>query len=102
MTVPLSAYLAVSAALFAIALYGVLAKRNGLVILMAIEIMLNGAALNFVAFSVHRGGDALGQIWALFAISLAAAEAAIGMAIYVVLFRSHRRMDLREVSILRW
>lgn len=102
MTVPLSAYLAVSAALFSIALYGVLSKRNGLVILMSLEILLNGAALNFIAFSVFRGGDPLGQIWALFAISLAAAEAAVGMAIYVILFRSHRRMDLREVNILRW
>lgn len=102
MTVPLAGYLVVSSALFAVALYGILARRNALVILMSIEILLNAALLNFVAFSVHRGGDPLGQVWALFAISLAAAEAAIGMAIYVVLFRSHRSMDVREISVLRW
>lgn len=101
--IPLEWELALSAILFVIGLYGILVRRNGIIVLMSVEIVLNAAILNFVAFSVYaRPADPGGQVLALFSISLAAAEAAVGLAIFLVLYKAHGTIDLDRVRILRW
>ncbi len=99
--IPLEWELSLSAILFAIGLYGVLVRRNGIIVLMSVEIILAAAIMNFVAFSAYIN-DASGQILALLSIALAAGEAAIGLAIFLVLYRSHGTVDLDKVRILRW
>lgn len=93
-------YLAISAALFTIGLAGVLTRRNLLVILMAIELMMNGANLAFVAFA-RLHGQLDGQVIAMFVMTVAAAEAAIGLAIVVQFFRRHRTIRIDEAAALR-
>ncbi|MBI4361557.1 MAG: NADH-quinone oxidoreductase subunit NuoK [Euryarchaeota archaeon] len=102
MALPLTDVLVVSSLLFTVGICGVLSRKNALIILMSIEVLLNAASLNFIAFSVYGTASPLGQVWALVAISLAAAEAAIGMAIYMVLYRTHRSIDVAEVNVMRW
>ena len=99
--IPLAAELILSALLFAIGLYGVLTRRNAIVVLMSIEIMFNAPILNLVAFSAYLG-DASGQMFALVAIALAAGEAAVGLAIFLVLYNAHGTVDLSRVRLLRW
>jgi NADH:ubiquinone oxidoreductase subunit K len=81
--------------------YGIITQRSGIKILMCIEIMLNAANLNLVAFSSFNG-NAAGQVFALFSIAIAAAEAAIGFAILVALFRVKDTINLDNINILRW
>lgn len=101
--IPLVNYLILSAVLFAIGAYGVLTKRNAVRVLMAIEIMMNAAIINLVAFSVYMPfGNITGQVFALFAIAIAAAEAVIGLAIFILIFRVHKTIDLNELRRLRW
>ncbi|MDX1534983.1 MAG: NADH-quinone oxidoreductase subunit NuoK [Thermoplasmata archaeon] len=99
--IPLEWELSLSAILFAIGLYGILVRRNGIIVLMSVEIILNAAILNFVAFSAYTG-DVSGQVFALLSIALAAAEAAIGLAVFLVLYGVHRTVDLDRIRILRW
>lgn len=99
--IPLEWELILSALLFVIGLYGVLVRKNAIVVLMSIEIMLNAPILNLVAFSAYLN-DAAGQMFALVAIALAAGEAAVGLAIFLVLYKSHGTIDLSRVRILRW
>lgn len=99
--IPLEWELILSALLFVIGLYGVLVRKNAIVVLMSIEIMLNAPILNLVAFSAYLN-DASGQMFALVAIALAAGEAAVGLAIFLVLYKSHGTVDLSRVRILRW
>ena len=99
--IPLAAELILSALLFAIGLYGVLTRRNAIVVLMSVEIMFNAPILNLVAFSAYLG-DASGQMFALVAIALAAGEAAVGLAIFLVLYNAHGTVDLSRVRLLRW
>lgn len=99
--IPLEWELSLSAILFAIGLYGVLVRRNGIMVLMSVEIILNAAILNFVAFSAYIN-DPSGQVLALLSIALAAGEAAIGLAIFLVLYTVHGTVDLDKVRILRW
>ncbi len=99
--IPLEWELSLSAILFAIGLYGVLVRRNGIIVLMSVEIMLSAAIMNFVAFSAYIN-DPSGQILALLSIALAAGEAAIGLAIFLLLFGVHGTVDLDKVRILRW
>jgi len=99
--IPLAAELILSALLFVIGLYGVLTRRNAIVVLMSIEIMFNAPILNLVAFSAYLG-DASGQMFALVAIALAAGEAAVGLAIFLVLYNAHGTVDLSRVRLLRW
>lgn len=99
--IPLSSYVTVAAILFVIGAYGVISQRNGIKILMCIELLLNGANLNLVAFSSFNGNVA-GQIFALFSIAIAAAEAAIGFAILIMLFRVSDTIDLNNINVLRW
>lgn len=99
--IPLEWELSLSAILFAIGLYGVLVRRNGIIVLMSVEIMLSAAIMNFVAFSAYIN-DPSGQILALLSIALAAGEAAIGLAIFLLLYSVHGTVDLDKVRILRW
>lgn len=99
--IPLGWELVLSALLFVIGLYGVLVRTNGIVVLMSIEIMFNAPILNLVAFSSYSGNPA-GQVFALVAIALAAGEAAVGLAIFLVLYESHGTVDLSKARLLRW
>ncbi|MFQ5553370.1 MAG: NADH-quinone oxidoreductase subunit NuoK [Thermoplasmata archaeon] len=99
--IPLEWELSLSAILFAVGLYGILVRRNAIIVLMSVEIILNAAILNFVAFSAYTG-DVSGQAFALFAIALAAGEAAIGLAVFLVLYGVHQTVNLDKIRILRW
>ncbi|MEE9115956.1 MAG: NADH-quinone oxidoreductase subunit NuoK [Thermoplasmata archaeon] len=96
--------LILSAILFAIGIYGILRRKNAIVVLMSVEIILNAAVMNFVAFSSYaeNGGDAAGQVFALMAIAVAAAEVAIGLAMFIVFYRTFGTIDLDEGKMLRW
>jgi NADH-quinone oxidoreductase subunit K len=94
-------FLIVSAMIFTIGSYGIITQRSGIKILMSIELMLNSANINLVAFSSFNN-DASGQVFALFSIAIAAAEAAIGFAILVALFRVRDTINLDNINILRW
>ena len=94
-------YLIVSAVIFTIGAYGIITQRSGIKILMCIELMLNSANLNLVAFSSFNDNASV-QVFALFSIAIAAAEAAIGFAILVALFRVRDTINLDNINILRW
>lgn len=98
--VPVTHFLYLAAALFLIGMLGVLMRRNVLIILMGIELMLNGANVALVSFS-RLWGNLQGQVFAMFVIAIAAAEAAVGLAIVVSIFRSRNRADVDDLSILR-
>jgi len=100
--IPLAWELVLSALLFVIGLYGVLVRTNAIVVLMSIEIMFNAPILNLVAFSAYLGSNPAGQVFALVAIALAAGEAAVGLAIFLVLYGSHGTVDLSKARLLRW
>lgn len=103
MTVGLEHYLILSALLFCIGLYGVLAKRNAVVILMCIEIMLNAVNIALIAFSRYIVPTALtGQIFAIFVIAVAAAEAAVGIAIIMAIYRSRNSVNVDEYDLMKW
>ena len=92
-----------SAALFAIGVYGVLARRNGVLVLMSIELMLNAVNVNLVAFSQFLEDAALGgQIFTLFVITVAAAEVGIGLAIVILIYRNRETINVDEVNLLKW
>jgi NADH-quinone oxidoreductase subunit K len=101
MTITLAHYLVLGAILFAISVVGIfLNRRNVIIILMAIELMLLAVNLNFIAFS-HFLGDAAGQIFVFFILTVAAAESAIGLAILVVLFRNLDTVNVEELDALK-
>lgn len=101
--IPLSAYVVLSAMLFCIGLYGVLTRRNAIVTLMSIDIMLNAANINFVAFSAYSSPfDLSGQVFAVLLIAIAAAETAVGLAILLVVYRLKGRMNVRLMRELKW
>jgi NADH:ubiquinone oxidoreductase subunit K len=103
MSVGLEHYLVLSAILFSIGLYGVLAKRNAVVILMCIEIMLNAVNIALVAFSRYVVPMLLtGQIFAIFVIVVAAAEAAVGIAIIIAIYRSRQSVDVDKFDLMKW
>jgi NADH-quinone oxidoreductase subunit K len=100
--IPLINYLILSSVLFAIGAYGVITKRNAVRVLMAIEIMMNAAIINLVAFSVYMPfKNITGQVFALFAIAIAAAEAVLGLAIFILIFRLHGTIDINEIRRLK-
>ncbi len=90
-----------SALLFSAGVYGVLARRNAIMVLMAIELMLNAVNVNLIAFSAQLN-DVGGQVFALFVIAVAAAEVGIGLAIVILLFRNRESINVDEVSLLKW
>jgi NADH:ubiquinone oxidoreductase subunit K len=97
----LSLVLLFSAALFSAGVYGVLARRNAVMVLMAIELMLNAVNVNLVGFSAALN-DSVGSVFALFVIAVAAAEVGIGLAIVLLLFRGRERINVDEVNLLKW
>jgi NADH-quinone oxidoreductase subunit K len=101
MSIPLWYYLSLSAVLFAIGVVGVLTRRNAIIIFMSIELMLNAVNLTLVALSSYTG-DVTGQMLVLFVMAVAAAEAAVGLAIVIGLFRHKQTVNIDEVHILKW
>ena len=101
MTIALAHYLVVGALLFALGLVTVSTRRNAVGVLMGVELLLNGANVNFVAFERYVGGGVGGQVFALFVIVLAAAEAAVGLAIVLALFQTSKSIDVRDADLLR-
>ncbi len=99
--ISLSHYLVLGAVLFALAVVGIfLNRKNVVILLMAIELMLLAVNINFLAFSHYRG-DIAGQVFVFFILTVAAAEAAIGLAILVVLFRNRQTIDVEDLDILK-
>ena len=101
MAIGLEHWLILSAVLFAIGLYGVLAKRNAVVILMSIEIMLSAVNITMVAFSRY-GQYITGQIFVIFIMVVAAAEVAVGLALIISIFRRKKTLDAEKFDILKW
>lgn len=103
MSVGLEHYLILSAVLFSIGLYGALAKRNAIVILMSIEIMLNAVNISMVAFSRYVVPTLLtGQVFTIFIMVVAAAEAAVGLAIIIAIYRSRGTIESTEIDLMKW
>lgn len=99
---PLQAYLAVSAILFAIGFAGVVTRKNAIIVLMGIELMLNAANLNFVVFWKFGPGSGLdGYIFVLFSIAIAAAESAVGLALVILIYRHFKSTNLEQTNRLR-
>ena len=99
---PLQAYLAVSAILFAIGFAGVVTRKNAIIVLMGIELMLNAANLNFVAFWKFGPGPATdGYMFVLFSIAIAAAESAVGLALVILIYRHFKSTNLEQTNRLR-
>lgn len=94
-------YLALSAILFTIGLIGVLIRRNAIVVFMCVELMLNAVNLSLIAFSAYHG-DVTGQILVFFSLAVAAAEAVIGLAIIIAIFRNNLSVDITKINLLRW
>ncbi len=99
--ITLSHFLIVSACIFCIGLYAVLAKRNSIMILVGIELMINAAILNFVAFGKYDKVNYGGQVFALFAIVLAAAAVAVGLAIILKVYRQHKTINPGNINELK-
>ena len=97
----LNSYLLVSAILFSLGLYGVVTRRNGVAVLMGVELILNAANLNFLAFARFGGMNMAGHVYALFVIVLAAAEAAVALAIIINIFNNFNTINVDEVSELK-
>lgn len=101
MAVSLAHYLTVAAILFSIGIFGIFVNRKNLIIiLMSIELMLLAVNINFVAFSAYLG-DLMGQVFTMLVLTVAAAEAAIGLAIVVVFYRSHRSIEVEDINELK-
>jgi NADH:ubiquinone oxidoreductase subunit K len=90
-----------SAVLFSAGVYGVLARRNAVLVLMSIELMLNAVNVNLIAFSQWLQ-DTTGQVFALFVIAVAAAEVGIGLAIVILIYRNRETINVDEVNLLKW
>lgn len=100
--VPASAFLSLALILFCIGLYGALTKRNTVIVLISIELMLNAVNINLVTFSKYGMMPSItGQIFALFAITVAAAEAAVGLAILIALYRNKKSVNIDEMDQLK-
>ena len=97
----LNNYLIMSAILFAIGTIGVLTRRNVIVIFMCIEMMLNAVNLTFVAFSRHLG-NLDGQIFVFFIMTVAAAEAAVGLALIIAFFNNKESIDVESINLMKW
>ncbi|MCY3577552.1 MAG: NADH-quinone oxidoreductase subunit NuoK [bacterium] len=96
----LNEMLLLGAVLFCIGVYGVLARRNGVLVLMSIELILNAVNINLIAFGAFHD-NVMGQIFALFVITVAAAEVGIGLAIVLLLYRNRRSIDLDQVDLMK-
>ena len=96
-------FLILAAALFSLGVYGLLVRRNIVLILLSVELMLNAVNINLVAFeSMLVTSEALGQIFAIFVITVAAAEVGIGLAIVLMIFRNRKSANVDDLSLMRW
>jgi NADH-quinone oxidoreductase subunit K len=101
MSVPIEYYLLLSAFMFIVGVAGVLTRRNAIVVFMSVELMLNSANLSLIAFSSFMGNP-VGQLFVFFVMTVAAAEAAVGLAIIIALFRNKLTLNIDEINILKW
>jgi NADH:ubiquinone oxidoreductase subunit K len=100
---PVTYFLVLSAMLFSIGVYGVLARQHAVLVLLSIELMLNAVNINLVAFSaLLEGAGVSGQVFALFVIAVAAAEVGLGLAIVILIFRNRQSVDVDELSLMKW
>jgi NADH-quinone oxidoreductase subunit K len=99
--IPVELYILLSATMFTVGLYGLMTQRNGVKMLMCVELLLNSCNINLVAFSAYLP-NVNGQVFALFSIALAAAEAGVGFAILITLYRLYGTIDLDNINALRW
>ena len=99
--VPTHYYLLLSAILFTIGIVGVLTRRNIMIILMSIELMMNAVNINLIAFSNHWQ-EVTGQVFAIFVITVAAAEAAVGLGIVIAMFKNKETMNINEIDLMKW
>jgi NADH-quinone oxidoreductase subunit K len=100
---PISYFLVLSALLFSIGVYGVLARRHAVLVLLSIELMLNAVNINLVAFSAMLQQAGLsGQVFALFVIAVAAAEVGVGLAIVILIYRNRQEIDVDDLSLMKW
>ena len=96
-------YLILSAILFGIGTYGLLTRRNAVGVLMSIELMFNAANINFVAFSKFiTPNEFIGQIFSIFVITIAAAEAAVGLAIVLLIYRNYKGIEVDNINFMKW
>lgn len=96
-------YLSLGAILFCIGIYGAITRRNAIGVLMAIELMFNAANINFIAFSKFITPILLtGQIFAVFVIAIAAAEATVGLAIVILIYRHHKEINVDKINVMKW
>jgi len=100
-SVPVIWYLVLAAVLFAIGVVGALTRRSGIAIFLSIELMLNSANLTLAAYS-RLLGDRAGQIVVFFALAVAAAEAAVGLALFIAIYRLRRTIDVDRINLMRW
>ncbi|MCX6151693.1 MAG: NADH-quinone oxidoreductase subunit NuoK [Ignavibacteriales bacterium] len=98
---PIEYYLILSAFMFAVGVTGVLIRKNAIVVFMSIELMLNSANLTLVAFSSYLG-NSIGQVFVFFVMTVAAAEAAVGLAIIIAIFRNKSTVNIDEINIFKW
>ena len=101
MEITITHYLTLSLAVFTVGLMGVLLRRNAIVVLMSLELMLNSANLNFLAFA-HHLNDITGQVFAVFVICIAAGEVAVGLALIIALYRNKGTVDVSALTLLKW
>lgn len=100
---PISFFLVLSAFLFSVGIYGVLARQHAVLVLLSIELMLNAVNINLVAFSAFfQEAGVSGQVFALFVIAVAAAEVGVGLAIVILIFRNRQSVDVDELSMMKW
>ena len=101
--IPINNFLVLSAILFSLGIYGVLARRNAVLILMSVELMLQAVAINFIAFAVYLSPDQFtGVIFAIFVITIAAAEVGLALAIILRLYRNRATANVDEADTLKW
>jgi NADH-quinone oxidoreductase subunit K len=101
MNIPIEYFLGLSALLFVIGIAGVVTRRNAIIVFMSVELMLNSANLSLITFSSYMG-NSIGQLFVFFVMTVAAAEAAVGLAIIIALFRNKQTLNIDEVNILKW
>ncbi|NNJ51810.1 MAG: NADH-quinone oxidoreductase subunit NuoK [Ignavibacteriaceae bacterium] len=101
MQIPIEYYLILSAFMFSVGVVGVLTRRNAIVVFMCVELMLNSANLTLITYSSYLG-DTVGQLFVFFVMAVAAAEAAVGLAIIIAIFRNKLTINIDEINILKW
>jgi NADH-quinone oxidoreductase subunit K len=101
MNISIEYYLILSAFMFVVGVAGVLTRRNAIIVFMSVELMLNSANLTLVSFSSFMG-NSVGQLFVFFVMAVAAAEAAVGLAIIIAMFRNKLTLNIDEINILKW